>query len=336
MLQEKVEDKIRRKSTHKIAIQPLVEENVKPIDEDKDSTVAVEINPSVSPKSVTDDFKKSTKNKSTQKKLKKKSSKKRVSPTEKKTEIIRRTPKSESSHLMSDSDVSDVGDHRTRDPGIPKVSFKAEMLKEVPPEGTVLRLMGPFGAPAQSMWHFKTVMLVGTGIGVTPFAAMLRSVNIRLDQREKVAEVLHGRREKRETLGNYKDQEGLQNLVINATRCPESIYFYWCVRNNADFNWFFDLLKDAISGSSKKIVKISLFMTGETDLNDPRVRNLTKQFRVFSGRPNWKRIFEEVKNANIGQNIGVFLCGGGARALETNSEKFSDRETKFSFFAEKF
>jgi len=224
-------------------------------------------------------------------------------------------------------------DHEEKLAGIRRDSLKTEMLKEVPPEGTVLRMMGPYGAPAQSMWHFKTVMLVGTGIGVTPFAAMLRSVNIRLDQRKKVAKVLSNKKEK---LGNYEEKEGLQNLVINATRCPESIYFYWCVRNNTDFNWFFDLLQDAISGSSKKIVKISLFMTGETDLNDPRVKNLTKQFRVFSGRPNWKRIFQEVKDENRGGNIGVFLCGGGARALSSNSEKFTDSETKFTFFAEKF
>eukprot|EP00913_Durusdinium_trenchii_P033050 g30941.t1 len=51
------------------------------------------------------------------------------------------------------------------------------------PPGTVeLQLQGPFGAPAQRVWEFKTVMVVGAGIGVTPFVSILRSVQMRKQQ----------------------------------------------------------------------------------------------------------------------------------------------------------
>ena len=59
----------------------------------------------------------------------------------------------------------------------------ALMEKANLPPGTVeLQLQGPFGAPAQRVWEFKTVMVVGAGIGVTPFVSILRSVQMRKQQ----------------------------------------------------------------------------------------------------------------------------------------------------------
>merc|ERR1712060_206603 len=195
-----MEEKIKSKSSTKTLLQGI-KDVVKPNREGEQSITISEQSPS-EPETSKTEHKMSTNKNSAKKFTKKKVGKKSSSKP---------SPKPESSHLMSDSDISDQGDHRRRNSGIRKDSLKTEMLKDVPPEGTVLRLMGPYGAPAQSMWHFKTVMLVGTGIGVTPFAAMLRSVNIRLDQRKKVAKVLSNKKEK---LGNYEDKQGLQNLVI--------------------------------------------------------------------------------------------------------------------------
>lgn len=54
----------------------------------------------------------------------------------------------------------------------------------LPPEAVVLQVTGPFGAPAQKVWGFDTLMVVGAGIGVTPFASILRSVQLRSKQRD--------------------------------------------------------------------------------------------------------------------------------------------------------
>jgi len=59
-------------------------------------------------------------------------------------------------------------------------------VKGLPKDSVVLRLAGPFGAPAQKVWSFETVMIVGAGIGVTPFASILRSVQLRAKQRETI------------------------------------------------------------------------------------------------------------------------------------------------------
>ena len=53
----------------------------------------------------------------------------------------------------------------------------------MPTDGIVLQLQGPYGAPAQNVWYYDTVMLIGAGIGVTPFAAILRSIQLRIKHR---------------------------------------------------------------------------------------------------------------------------------------------------------
>ena len=45
------------------------------------------------------------------------------------------------------------------------------------PDGKILfRIDGPFGAPAQHFFNYRVAMLVGAGIGVTPFASILRGL----------------------------------------------------------------------------------------------------------------------------------------------------------------
>ena len=40
---------------------------------------------------------------------------------------------------------------------------------------------GPFGAPTSQIFHAQHAVLIGTGIGVTPFASILKSIMHRLE-----------------------------------------------------------------------------------------------------------------------------------------------------------
>ena len=40
----------------------------------------------------------------------------------------------------------------------------------------VIRCDGPYGSASEEVFDFNTLMLVGAGIGVTPFASILRSL----------------------------------------------------------------------------------------------------------------------------------------------------------------
>ncbi|XP_015332096.1 cytochrome b-245 heavy chain-like, partial [Marmota marmota marmota] len=71
---------------------------------------------------------------------------------------------------------------------------------------------GPFGTASEDVFSYEVVMLVGAGIGVTPFASILKSVW-------------------------YKYCNNATNLRL------KKIYFYWLCRDTHAFEWFADLLQ---------------------------------------------------------------------------------------------
>lgn len=76
---------------------------------------------------------------------------------------------------------------------------------------TLIRLDGPFGAASQEVYTFQTVVLVGAGIGVTPFASIIKSL-------------YHKKR--------------------NSAKCKiTKAYFFWICREIKAFEWFQDLLR---------------------------------------------------------------------------------------------
>ena len=142
-------------------------------------------------------------------------------------------------------------------------------------------------------------MLVGAGIGVTPFASILRSFVAR------------------------------QKLPGNIM---PKVYFYWLCRSPQEFASFKNLMQDTISSDIKlkKYFEFNLYMSGETNVNSNDFQKTLGEFKdwckLYTGRPNWKRIFQEKKQNHPDTTIGVFLCGPpqiGAQ-LEANSRKFSD------------
>ncbi len=70
---------------------------------------------------------------------------------------------------------------------------------------------GPFGTASEDVFSHDVGLLVGAGIGVTPFASILKSVFYKLTQ------------------------EGT-NLGL------KKVYFYWICPNPDSFEWFADLL----------------------------------------------------------------------------------------------
>lgn len=86
-----------------------------------------------------------------------------------------------------------------------------------PPTNRVLpRVMidGPFGSASEDVFDFETVILVGGGIGVTPFASILKSIWYRL---------------------NYPQQGAPTRL--------QKVYFFWVCRDFDSFEWFKSLLE---------------------------------------------------------------------------------------------
>merc|ERR1712137_542812 len=133
----------------------------------------------------------------------------------------------------------------------------------------------------------------------------------------------------------------LLDLLEDVVAVPRKIYFYWIVRSQEEFDWFFDLLAAATDGAMQNIVDISVFLTGEIELS--KVKKLPCSSGQFFGRPNWGRIFKKNYQEHKGSHVGVFLCGSPiiGKELERQSKMNSDPVdrvggTRFSFYKEHF
>lgn len=184
------------------------------------------------------------------------------------------------------------------------------------PDGSpVFRIDGPFGAASQDIFGFQTVMAIGAGVGVTPFASILKHIQYKIETSEE-------------------------------TRIKK-VYFFWINRDKSSFEWFSDLLATLEQKNLNNFLEIHVYLTAT--LKTDEIRSLhhganTGQDAITGlrtptnyGRPNWGAIFSQVKERHEGTNIGVFFCGPAvlSKQLYTNSKKFTDVSTNTRFFYHK-
>ncbi|KAJ8351183.1 hypothetical protein SKAU_G00226590 [Synaphobranchus kaupii] len=199
------------------------------------------------------------------------------------------------------------------------------MVEQLPEgaQGPKMAVDGPFGTASEDVFDYEVSMLVGCGIGVTPFASILKSIW-------------------------YKFKESNPKL---RTR---KIYFYWLCRETHAFEWFADLLqvleKEMEERGMGNFLTYKLYLTGWDHSHmahvnvhfdeDTDVVTGLKQ-KTHYGRPNWDREFEQICKENPTSVVGTFLCGPAvlAKTLEKKCIKYSDvdlRKTKFYFNKENF
>jgi len=236
-----------------------------------------------------------------------------------------------------------------REKGLSQKTLDSHTIEQnLPKDAVVLQLTGPFGAPAQKVWQFEVVMVVGAGIGVTPFASIMRSVQLRTLQRQSL--LGFGRTPLiskwwRTAAGNSNSTpetvDTTNKLLEDVITVPQKVYFYWIIRSQEEFDWFYDLLAAAADGPAKDIIEICVFMTGEIELSN--VKKLPCSNGQFFGRPQWGRIFKQKAEEHRGEHVGVFLCGSPqiGNELDRQSKKHTDTAggsngTRFSFFPEHF
>jgi NADPH oxidase len=99
---------------------------------------------------------------------------------------------------------------------------------------------GPFGAPAEHIFDFDHIMLIAAGIGVTPYASILKHV-----------------------------QHRLQNNNVGSLK---KVYFYWVNRDEGSWEWFSDILTDLEGKVRKDFLEVHTYFTGALKADD--IRNI--------------------------------------------------------------
>lgn len=168
-----------------------------------------------------------------------------------------------------------------------------------------LHLDGPFGEGHQEWNKYEVSVLVGGGIGVTPFASILKD----LVAKSSI---------------NYKIE------------CKK-IYFIWVTRTQRQFEWLTDIIREVEENDSHDMVSVHIYITQLAEKFDLRTTMLyicERHFQKVSnrslftglrsvthfGRPPFMAFFNSLEEVHPTVNkVGVFSCG--PPGLTKNVEK---------------
>ncbi|GAA5961016.1 hypothetical protein JCM21900_002275 [Sporobolomyces salmonicolor] len=166
---------------------------------------------------------------------------------------------------------------------------------------------GPFGSASEDVFKYEVSVLVAAGIGVTPFASVLKHIWYRL---------------------NYPQDEP---TTLN------KVYFFWICRDFASFEWFQSLLLALEAQGLSNYIEIHTYLTArvvEDDMNNiianevgaDRDAVTSLKAPTHYGRPNWDVLFRSIAAAHASTDVGVFFCG--PKPLGSTLHKMCNKHTE--------
>ncbi|XP_050391270.1 cytochrome b-245 heavy chain [Patella vulgata] len=182
---------------------------------------------------------------------------------------------------------------------------------------------GPYGTATEDFFRFDIAVLIASGIGVTPFASVLRYISHKYS--------------------NKRNELQLKN-----------VHLYWVCPSTSSFEWLQDLLislemQMAQIGKADFLTH-NIYLTSGWDfdqaknifLHDNSERDVVTglQQKTHYGRPQWNKVFSDLANAHKGMKIGVFFCG--SKELSTklhrhcNENSSESTGTRFYYNKENF
>ncbi|GAA5884856.1 hypothetical protein JCM6882_007126 [Rhodosporidiobolus microsporus] len=178
-----------------------------------------------------------------------------------------------------------------------------------PPVGRVLpRIMidGPFGSASEDVLKYEVSVLVGAGIGVTPFASILKHIWYRT---------------------TYPSDKEM---------ALRKVYFFWVCRDYAAFEWFQSLLVALEEQDLDHRLEIHTYLTGrvrEHEMHNIFANDVGGEVDALTrlrapthyGRPNWDRIFSSIAASHPQTDVGTFFCG--PKALGSTLHKMCNKHT---------
>ena len=100
--------------------------------------------------------------------------------------------------------------------------------KDNPPK---VRIEGPFGGGNQDWYKFEVAVMVGGGIGVTPYASILNDLVF-----------------------------GTSTNRYSGVACKK-VYFLWICPSHRYFEWFIDVLRDVERKDVTNVLEMHIFIT---------------------------------------------------------------------------
>ena len=153
---------------------------------------------------------------------------------------------------------------------------------------------GPYGSPSGHVFESRVAVLVGAGIGVTPFASILESIVLRANRRSERAPSL------------------------------ERAHFFWLNRDQYSFEWFAALLAELERIDGAGVLDVNIWMTGgragaasaalelarelSRAAGDPDVVTGLRT-KTHMGRPDWDETLRQIAREHAPETVDVYFCG---------------------------
>jgi predicted ferric reductase len=162
------------------------------------------------------------------------------------------------------------------------------------PGELIARLDGPYGSPSGHVFESRRAVLIGAGIGVTPFASILESIVLRAN----------GRGERPSTL--------------------ERAHFYWLNRDRYSFEWFAALLAELERMDGAGVLDVNIWLTGGRAGVTSAVLELAREIehaagdrdlvtglktKTHMGHPDWEATLGAIAREHAPHVVDVYFCG---------------------------
>ncbi|XP_075432016.1 dual oxidase 1-like isoform X2 [Ascaphus truei] len=186
-------------------------------------------------------------------------------------------------------------------------------------------LDGPFGEGHQEWNKYEVSVLVGGGIGVTPFASILKDLVFKSS--------------------------------VNSKILCKKVYFIWVTRTQRQFEWVADIIREVEENDKSDLVSVHIYITQLAEKFDLRTtmlyicerhfqkvlnRSLFTGLRSIThfGRPQFEQFFLSLQEVHPEvHKIGVFSCGppGMTKNVEKACQLLNKRDqAHFSHHFENF
>ncbi|KAK1365131.1 respiratory burst oxidase-like [Heracleum sosnowskyi] len=214
---------------------------------------------------------------------------------------------------------------------------------------------GPYGAPAQDYQNYDILLLVGLGIGATPFISILRDLinNTRTFEDQTDSNTENSKSE--DSLTSFASSNMTPNEKKKSQR-TRSAHFYWVTREPGSFEWFEGVMNEVAEMDHKGHIEMHNYLTSVYEEGDARSTLITMvqalnhakhgidilsgtRVRTHFARPNWKEEFTKIAQKHPFATVGVFYCGMPvlAKELKELSHELSHKtSTRFEFHKEYF
>ncbi|XP_067653727.1 NADPH oxidase 5-like [Haliotis asinina] len=250
------------------------------------------------------------------------------------------SPVDPQSHTAITDDKKPMTLHATLPSTPPKIPFK-KRERGVTHKDLHVRCFidGPYGTCSRAIFETEHAVLIGSGIGVTPFASILQSIMYRFKAYKRCC-----------SRCSHTWYDEVPEHVMNLKK----VDFIWINRDQKAFEWFVSLLaqlemEQTMEGGLGNFIEMHMYMTAALNKTDLKGIGLQMALdlihkkqdkdlltglktRTQPGRPDFKKLFTNIDTEKKGQ-VKVFFCGNPvlAKVIKRHCESFG-----FGFSKENF